>query len=61
VEIWNKVIVLSVGGIFGVNARYWLGAWINRWASPQFPWVTVIIFDAVGKVGDRRSTNEGSE
>jgi fluoride exporter len=43
VEIWNKVIVLSVGGIFGVNARYWLGAWINRWASPQFPWATVII------------------
>jgi fluoride exporter len=43
VEIWTKVIVLSIGGIVGVNARYWLGAWINRWASPQFPWATVII------------------
>jgi len=43
VEIWTKVIVLSIGGTLGVNARYWLGAWINRWASPQFPWATVII------------------
>jgi fluoride exporter len=43
VEIWTKVIVLSIGGIVGVNARYWLGTWINRWTSPQFPWATVII------------------
>ena len=42
-EIWTRVIVLSVGGTIGVNARYWLGAWISRWASPQFPWATVII------------------
>src|SRR5207302_1053716 len=27
----------------GVNARYWLGAWMNRWASPQFPWATFTI------------------
>ena len=26
-----------------MNARYWLGSWINRWSSPQFPWATVII------------------
>jgi CrcB protein len=43
VEIWTKVIVLSVGGTLGVNARYWLGVWINRWTSPQFPWATVFI------------------
>jgi hypothetical protein len=43
VEMWTKVIVLSIGGTLGVNARYWLGIWINRWASPQFPWATVII------------------
>jgi CrcB protein len=43
VEIWTRVIVLSVGGTLGVNARYWLGAWVNRWSSPQFPWATVII------------------
>ena len=42
-EIWTKVIVLSIGGTLGVNARYWLGVWINRWTSPQFPWATVII------------------
>ena len=42
-EIWTKVIVLSIGGTLGVNARYWLGAWINRWTSPQFPWATVTI------------------
>jgi fluoride exporter len=43
VEIWTKVIVLSIGGTLGVNARYWLGAWINGWTSPQFPWATVVI------------------
>jgi CrcB protein len=42
-EIWTKVIVLSIGGTLGVNARYWLGAWINRWTSPQFPWATFAI------------------
>ena len=40
---WSKIAVLSVGGVFGVNARYWLGVWINRWASPQFPWATFAI------------------
>jgi CrcB protein len=29
--------------MLGVNARYWLGIWINRWASPQFPWATFTI------------------
>jgi CrcB protein len=35
--------VLSLGGILGVNARYWFGLWVNRWASPQFPWATFLI------------------
>jgi fluoride exporter len=43
VETWTKVIVLSIGGVFGVNARYWLGAWISRWSSSQFPWATIAI------------------
>jgi CrcB protein len=43
VETWSKLLVLSVGGTFGVNSRYWLGVWMNRWASPQFPWATVVI------------------
>lgn len=38
-----QVAALSLGGVFGVNARYWLGLWINRWASQQFPWATFLI------------------
>ncbi len=40
---WVQVAVLSVGGVLGVNARYWLGSWISRWAGTQFPWATVTI------------------
>jgi len=43
VETWLKILVLSIGGTFGVNSRYWLGVWMNRWTSPQFPWATVVI------------------
>jgi CrcB protein len=32
-----------VGGSLGVNARYWLGVAITRWAGPQFPWATLVI------------------
>jgi CrcB protein len=35
--------MLSVGGVLGVNARYWLGFWISRWAGPRFPWATFAI------------------
>jgi CrcB protein len=43
VEPWVRVLVLSVGGVLGVNARYWLGFWMNRWVSAQFPWATFSI------------------
>jgi CrcB protein len=43
VETWAKVLALSIGGVAGVNARYWLGIWINRWAGSQFPWATFTI------------------
>jgi fluoride exporter len=43
VETCLKISLLSVGGAFGVNARFWLGVWMNRWASPQFPWATFTI------------------
>ena len=43
VEPWIRVAVLSVGGALGVNARYWLGAWITGRTNPQFPWATFII------------------
>ncbi len=42
-ERWYQVAVLSVGGVLGVNARYWLGMLVNRWAGPQFPWATFAI------------------
>jgi CrcB protein len=37
------VTVLSIGGALGVNARYWLGVWVTRWAGARFPWATVLI------------------
>jgi len=43
VETWLKIIGLSASGALGVNARYWVGVWMNRWASPQFPWATFSI------------------
>ena len=42
-EKFVQVGVLSLGGVFGVNARYWLGVWVNRWAGPTFPWATFLI------------------
>jgi fluoride exporter len=42
-ENWYRVAVLSVGGVLGVNARFWLGVVINRWTSSQFPWATFTI------------------
>ncbi len=38
-----KVISLFDGGILDVNARYWLGLWINKWAGAQFPWANFTI------------------
>jgi fluoride exporter len=43
VERWYQVAALSLGGVFGVNARYWLGVVINRWTGPRFPWATFSI------------------
>jgi CrcB protein len=40
---WTRVVVLSIGGALGVNARYWLGVWMSQWTSPRFPWATVTI------------------
>lgn len=42
-DLWYQVAALSVGGVLGVNARYWLGGLINRWAGSQFPWATFTI------------------
>lgn len=39
----TQIAVLSLGGVFGVNARYWFGVWVNRFATQQFPWATFLI------------------
>jgi CrcB protein len=41
--VWSHIAVLSIGGALGVNARFWLGVVITRWAGPRFPWATVVI------------------
>jgi CrcB protein len=38
-----KMLLLTVGGALGVNARYWFGVWLSRLTSPQFPWATFSI------------------
>jgi fluoride exporter len=38
-----QIVAVSLGGVIGVNARYWLGVWINRWTNQQFPWATFVI------------------
>jgi fluoride exporter len=43
VERWYQVVALSLGGVVGVNARYWLGVVISRWTGPRFPWATFTI------------------
>ena len=42
-ETWIRVAALSIGGVLGVNARFWLGVAINRFTSSQFPWATLTI------------------
>ena len=43
VEVWKRILVLSMGGALGVNARYWLSFWINRGPGSRFPWATIAI------------------
>ncbi|WP_165075154.1 fluoride efflux transporter FluC [Paludisphaera rhizosphaerae] len=40
---WIKIVVLSIGGALGVNARYWQAVWMARWAPLEFPWATFAI------------------
>jgi len=44
VALTSKLMVLSVGGALGTNARYWLGRWCNEtlWAG-GFPLGTFVI------------------
>lgn len=42
VRAW-EVVLLSAGGVLGVNARYWLATWMSGWAGDRFPWATFLI------------------
>ncbi len=42
-DVWNRMLVLSIGGALGVNARYWLSVALTRWTGPRFPWATFAI------------------
>ncbi len=42
-ETLSKIVVLSIGGSLGVNARYWLGVGISQFSSSRFPWATFVI------------------
>jgi CrcB protein len=42
-EVWTRILLLSLGGALGVNARYWLGLGITRWTDENFPWATLAI------------------
>lgn len=40
----NRVVLLTVGGALGTNARYWLGYWITSYTWGQtFPYSTLLI------------------
>ena len=42
-DTWRRIVWLSIGGALGVNARYWLAVWIDRWIGSRFPWATLTI------------------
>jgi fluoride exporter len=42
-EALSRVLVLSLGGALGVNARYWLSVLVVRWTGTRFPWATILI------------------
>ena len=42
-EIATRIMILTVGGACGVNARYWLSVLVARWLGVRFPWATVFI------------------
>ena len=43
IEVLERSLWLSLGGMLGANARYWLGTWIQQKSGSEFPWGTLVI------------------
>jgi len=39
----DKVFIVGIGGFFGANLRYWLGAWLDAQFGLRFPLGTFVI------------------
>lgn len=39
----DKFLLISVGAIFGANARYWVGDWVAQRYGTAFPFGTMLI------------------
>jgi fluoride exporter len=39
----TRALLISLGAVFGANARYWLGVLFARVVTPGFPWATLTV------------------
>jgi len=39
----TRALLVSLGAVFGANARYWIGVLFARTVTPGFPWATLTI------------------
>ena len=42
-KIYMQVLLLSIGGAAGANARYWISLWFYRNFNSDFPWGTFFV------------------
>ncbi len=39
----ERYVLVMLGGALGAALRYGLGAWVQAWSGPGFPWSTFLI------------------
>ena len=39
----HDVLLVGAGGFLGAAARYLVGGWVHRFATPAFPWGTLVV------------------
>jgi CrcB protein len=61
--MWQKLLILSLGGATGTLARYGLSGLTNRWLGGDFPWGTFavnalgcLLFGMIAAMADGRIT-----